>query len=105
VADGLLAVRPGDVTFAQIQACVDEIVIVDDAAIIDGVRWVFDRARLVAEPSGAAPVAAALARGEATWSRDGASAARGIDGPVVAVVSGGNVETSAFIRYIGARPS
>ena len=100
VADGLLAVRPGDITFAQIRAYVDEIVTVEDGAIIDAVRWVFDRARLVAEPSGAAPVAAALGRGGTSWSRDGASAARDIAGPAVALISGGNVETAAFTRYI-----
>jgi len=100
VADGLLAVRPGDITFAHIQACVDEIVTVDDEAIVDAVRWVFDRARLVAEPSGAAPVAAALARGETTWSRDGASAASLVEGLTVAVISGGNVDTAAFCQFI-----
>ncbi len=100
MADGLLAVRPGDITFAQVQAYVDEIVTVEDDAILDAVRWVFDRARLVAEPSGAASVAAALARGTTSWSRDGAIAARDIDGPAVALISGGNVETAAFSRYI-----
>ena len=100
VADGLLAVRPGDITFAHIQAYVDEIVTVEDGAIIDAVRWIFDRARLVAEPSGAAPVAAALARGTTAWSRDGASAARDVTGPAVALISGGNVETGAFLTYI-----
>jgi threonine dehydratase len=93
-------VRPGDITFTQIQAYVDEIVTLDDGVIIEGVRWVFDRARLVAEPSGAASVAAALARGTTTWSRDGAVAARDIAGPVVAIISGGNVETAAFSAYI-----
>jgi len=100
VADGLLAVRPGDITFAQIEAYVDEIVTVEDGAIIDAVRWVFDRARLVAEPSGAAPVVAALAQGTTAWSRDGARAADIVEGPIVAVISGGNVETAAFCSYI-----
>jgi threonine dehydratase len=100
VADGLLAVRPGDITFAQIQAQVDEIVIVDDGAMIEGVRWIFDHARLVAEPSGAASVAAALAHGTTTWSRDGAAAARDLTGPAVAIISGGNVETAAFCTCI-----
>jgi threonine dehydratase len=100
VADGLLAVRPGDITFAQIQAYVDEIVTVEDDAIIEAVRWVFDRARLVAEPSGAAPVVAALGRGETTWSRDAARAAGMVEGPIVALISGGNVDTAAFTQYI-----
>jgi threonine dehydratase len=102
VADGLLAVRPGDVTFAHIQAHVDEIVTLDEEAIIEAVGWVFDRARLVAEPSGAASVAAALARGVTTWSRDGARAANLVEGLAVAIISGGNVETAAFTRYITA---
>jgi threonine dehydratase len=100
VADGLLAVRPGDATFAHIQTYVDEIVTVEDDAIIDAVRWVFDRPRLVAEPSGAASVAAALAQGTTSWSRDGAIAARDISGPIVAIISGGNVETAAFCEFI-----
>jgi threonine dehydratase len=100
VADGLLAVRPGDLTFAHVQAHVDEIVTLDEDAIAGAVRWIFDTARLVAEPSGAAPVAAALGRGVTSWSRDGACAARDVEGPAVAIVSGGNVETAAFCRFI-----
>jgi threonine dehydratase len=102
VADGLLAVRPGDLTFALIQAHVDEIVTVGDDAILDAVRWIFDHGRLAAEPSGAAPVAAALGRGVTTWSRDGARTSNPGDGPIAAVVSGGNVDTAAFTTYITA---
>ena len=77
VADGLMPVRPGDITFAHAQRFVDGIVTVDDARIIDAVLWLFTAAKIVAEPSGAATVAAAL---------DGA--ARGV---TVAIVSGGNI--------------
>jgi hypothetical protein len=45
-------------------------------------------------------VAAALAWGTTTWSRDGAVAARDVPGPAVAIISGGNVETAAFFSYI-----
>jgi threonine dehydratase len=86
VADGLLTLRPGDLTFAHVQAHVDEVVTVDDAAMIAAVKWLFREAHLVAEPSGAAAVAAAL--------RAGVSGA-------VAVVSGGNVDPLAFAKYIG----
>jgi len=103
IADGLLAVRPGDITLRHIQAHVDEIVAVDDGAIADAVRWVFEHARLVAEPSGAATVAAVLARAEATWSRDGQTASRLGNGPVVALISGGNVSAAAFGQFI-SRP-
>lgn len=81
IADGLLPVRPGELTFAHVQALVDEVVTVDDQAIAQAVVWLFRHAKLVVEPSGAASVAAVFAAG--------AQAAR--DGVVVAVLSGGNI--------------
>jgi threonine dehydratase len=85
VADGLLTLRPGDLTFAHVRAFVDAVVTVDDDAMIAAVRWLFQEARLVAEPSGAAAVAAAL--------RAGVKGA-------VAIVSGGNVDPIAYAGYI-----
>jgi threonine dehydratase len=79
VADGLMPVRPGDLTFAHAQAFLDAIVTVDDRQIVNAVLWMFEKAKIVAEPSGAATVAAALA---------GAAA---VTGPTVAIVSGGNI--------------
>lgn len=99
IADGLLAVRPGDITLAHIAAFVDEIVTVEDADIVDSVRWLFERVRLVVEPSGAATTAAVRSGAATTWSRDGRSF-RNAPGPVVAVISGGNVEAGAYGRYI-----
>ena len=95
IADGLLPVRPGDLTFAHAAALVDEIVTVDDAAIASAVRWLAERAKLVAEPSGAASVAAAL-RGAA------AASATPADGPTVAVVSGGNIAPAALADLLRA---
>jgi len=80
IADGLMPVRPGDITFAHAQQYVDEVITVEDAQIIDAVIWLFTKAKIVAEPSGAATVAAALARAADTT------------GPVVAIVSGGNID-------------
>jgi threonine dehydratase len=79
VADGLMPVRPGDLTFAHAREYVDEVVTVDDAEIVDAVLWLFTKAKIVAEPSGAATVAAA---------RTGKVRC---DGPIVAIVSGGNI--------------
>ncbi|MGE0039728.1 MAG: threonine/serine dehydratase [Vicinamibacterales bacterium] len=88
VADGLLPVRPGDLTFAHAQAYVDEVVTVPDEAIAAGVRWIFRHARLVAEPSGAATVAAlALGLGSPR-------------GRTAAIVSGGNVAPELFARIL-----
>lgn len=89
VADGLLAVRPGDLTFAHVQAFVDDVVTIEDAAILDALRWLFGEAKLVVEPSGAITVAAAL----------GGAGGR-FGGPTVAVLSGGNVAPEAFARYL-----
>jgi threonine dehydratase len=85
IADGLLTLRPGDVTFAHVRAFVDDVVTVEDTEMIAAVKWLFHEARIVAEPSGAAAVAAAL--------RAGADDA-------VAVVSGGNVDPTAYAGYI-----
>jgi threonine dehydratase len=79
IADGLMPVRPGDLTFAHARQFVDEVITVEDPQIIDAVLWLFTSAKIVAEPSGAATVAAAL---------DDARATQGI---TVAIVSGGNI--------------
>ena len=79
IADGLMPVRPGDLTFAHVRQFVDKIVTVTDLQIMDAVLWLFSHAKIVAEPSGAASVAAAL------------TAKPRLPAPVVAVVSGGNI--------------
>ena len=91
IADGLMPVRPGDLTFAHVQAYVDAVLTVDDPAIVDAVLWIFANAKMVAEPSGAAATAAVLT---------GLVDSRGIDGPIVAIVSGGNMslETLRTLR-------
>jgi threonine dehydratase len=89
IADGLLAVRPGDLTFEHVQTLVDEVLTVSDDQIRAAVRWLFREASLVAEPSGAAAVAGALAQMSDTRS-----------GATVAIVSGGNVDPAAYAGYI-----
>ncbi len=86
VCDGLTTLRPGDLSFLHVKALVDEVVQTEDDATIEAVRWLFREARLVVEPSGAVTVAAARARG--------------VTGVSVAVLSGGNVEPSAYARYL-----
>jgi threonine dehydratase len=87
IADGLMAVRPGDLNFAHVRKFVERIDLVDDTEIAAAVRWLFVSAKIVAEPSGAATVAAAL-RGEATYTP-----------PVVAIVSGGNLDPADLAKY------
>jgi len=88
IADGLMAVRPGDLNFAHVKAFVDRLVTVEDADIAEAVRWLITRAKIVAEPSGAATVAAALCP-DANYVP-----------PVVAVVSGGNLDPGDMPKYL-----
>ena len=88
IADGLLSLRPGDITFAHLERYLDAVVTVDEAAIGAAVRWLFSEARLVAEPSGAVSVAAAL------------EAAGREPAPTVAIISGGNVDVDRYISCL-----
>jgi threonine dehydratase len=85
VADGLMPVRAGDLTFAHVQAFVDAVITVEDLDIVKAVLWMFTEAKVVAEPSGAAAVAAVL-----TGAIDRAVPLETND-PIVAIVSGGNI--------------
>ena len=88
IADGLLAVQIGTLTFAHHEAYLDDVVTVPDASIRGAMRLLLDRAKVVAEPSGAITVAALL---------DGTVAARG---PTVAVLSGGNIEWPGLVNHL-----
>jgi threonine dehydratase len=87
IADGLLTLRPGDLTFAHAKAFVDEVLTVTDEQIASAVQWLFATAKIVVEPSGAATTAGVLTHGKPP-------------GVTVAVVSGGNVAPEDFARYI-----
>jgi threonine dehydratase len=93
IADGLLAVRPGDLTFAHIEALVDEVITVSDDEIRAAMRWIASHAKLVAEPSGATAVAGALRL-----------APPGSPGVHVAIVSGGNLELSLLAAVLAEQP-
>jgi len=92
IADGLQADAPGELTFEVNRARVDEVVTVSDAEIVDAMAFLFDRMKLVTEPSGAVGVAALLA------GRIVAQGAR-----VGVIVSGGNVGVARFVELLGGR--
>jgi threonine dehydratase len=88
IAEGQLLDTPGGITFGVIASLVDEIVTVADAEILDAVRLLFERAKLVVEPSGGSAVAAVLAgrlRGD----------------PLGIVLSGLNISAERFAELIG----
>lgn len=92
VADGLGAPFAGEWTLAIARRHLDGIVLLDDAAILTGVRFAAERLKVVLEPAGAAALAAVLL---------GRIAVR--DGERVAVVaSGGNVEMSRLGELLAA---
>ncbi len=95
IADGTRTQAIGVRTFAHLRAHLDAIVTVSEAEIAAGVRLAAERSRLVAEPSGALSIAAMAFRAEE-------AGVAGLDGPVVAVVSGGNVDPDRYLEYLAA---
>jgi len=92
IADGLQVTEPGRLTFEVNRRLVDEIVTVSDDEIVAAMAFLFDRAKLVTEPSGAVGVAALLA------GRIDVAGAR-----VGVVISGGNVGVERFCELVGRR--
>jgi threo-3-hydroxy-L-aspartate ammonia-lyase len=85
IADGQQAATPGELTWPVIKALAAGVVTVTDAEIVEGMRFLFERSKLVVEPSGASAFAALLAgRVDVQGQRVGV------------VLSGGNIGADAF---------
>jgi threo-3-hydroxy-L-aspartate ammonia-lyase len=95
IADGTRTQAVGRRTFAHLSALLDTIVTVSEEEIAAAVRLAAEESRLVAEPSGALSVAALAFRGRE-------AGLDGLDGPVVAVVSGGNVDPERYRAFLDA---
>jgi threonine dehydratase len=89
IADGLQAAEPGELTFEVNRQRVDEVVTVTDEEIVTAMIFLFDRLKLVTEPSGAIGVAALLA-----GKLDAAGKSVGV------VISGGNVGAARFAELV-----
>ncbi len=85
IADGIAVKHPGALTSAILRDLLDEIVIVDDTAISQAIVLLLERAKLVVEGAGAAPVAALLSERVPG------------DGPVCAVLAGGNIDATTLM--------
>jgi threo-3-hydroxy-L-aspartate ammonia-lyase len=91
IADGLRSQAPGELTFPINQRLLDDVVTVDDAAIIEAMTFCFARLKVVVEPSGATPLAALLTGAvQATGRR------------VAVVLSGGNIDPADFAFLMAA---
>ncbi|MET8724227.1 MULTISPECIES: threonine ammonia-lyase [Streptomyces] len=88
MADGIKVGRPGVVPFGIIRELVDEVRTVSEDQLSAALLLCLERAKLVVEPAGASPVAALLA------------APGDFEGPVVAVLSGGNVDPVLLQRVL-----
>jgi threo-3-hydroxy-L-aspartate ammonia-lyase len=89
IADGQQLPAPGELTFPVVQELVEEVVTVSDAEIVATMRFLFERCKTVAEPSGAsAPAALQHGHVDAKGSRVGV------------VISGGNVAADRFAALL-----
>jgi threonine dehydratase len=88
VADGIAVGCPGEVPFELVRTLVDDVVMVDDDALSRALLYCLERAKLVVEPAGVAAVAALMEDPTA------------FEPPVVAVVSGGNIDPLLLSKVI-----
>jgi len=88
MADGIAVGSPGPVTFAHVEALVDEIVTVSEDALSRALVLCLERSKMVVEPAGVAAVAALL------------DLDLQLDGPVCALLSGGNVDPLLLTRVV-----
>jgi threonine dehydratase len=88
MADGIAVRAPSPLTLAHVEAYVDDVVTVTEEELSRALLLLLERAKAVVEPAGAAAVAAVLS---------GKVAGRG---PVVAVLSGGNIDPLLMLKVI-----
>ncbi|MFD9881300.1 threonine ammonia-lyase [Streptomyces alboflavus] len=88
MADGIKVGRPGDVPFRLVEELVDDVVTVSEDELSSALLLCLERAKMVVEPAGASPVAALLGD------------PRAFEGPVVALLSGGNVDPLLMQRIL-----
>ena len=95
IADGTRTQSIGTLNFAHLSVQMERVVTVSEAEIAAAVRLAAEEARLVVEPSGALSIAAMRFR----------AAELGLDpaaGPIVGVISGGNVDPELYRGYLAA---
>ena len=88
MADGIAVGCPGAITFEHVQSVVDDVLTVSEEALSRALLLCLERAKLVVEPAGVAGVAALLEE------------PRRFEAPVVAVLSGGNIDPVLLARVV-----
>lgn len=92
IADGLQVSTPGGLTFPIVQRLVHDVLLVSDDELIDTMRFVLERMKLLVEPSGIAGAAAIRHRKHDFGGRR-----------VGVILSGGNVDLATLASYLGGR--
>jgi threonine dehydratase len=101
IADALRVDQVGELPMQHLQAQVHDIITVTDDEIKAAMRLLATGARLVAEPGGAVAVAACLFRSAADLGLDG-DGPSDATAPVVAVLSGGNIDPALLAGVLAA---
>ncbi|MFD7846444.1 threonine ammonia-lyase [Nocardia sp. NPDC059764] len=92
MADGIAVGLPGEVPFEYVLEAAPTIVTVDEDALSRALLLCMERAKLIVEPAGAAGVAALMSCSAEELA---------LDGPVCAILSGGNIDPLLLTRVIG----
>ncbi len=90
IADGLAAPSAGVKCFELVRERFEDVLLVNDDAILEAMKLLMQRCKLLPEPAGAAALAGLLANRERVRGR----------GPVVCVVSGGNVDLALLKQWL-----
>jgi threonine dehydratase len=88
IADGIAVGCPGELTFDLVRHYVDDVLTVSEDALARALLLILERAKLVVEPAGVASVAAVM------------EAPERFEPPVVAVLSGGNIDPVLLARVL-----
>ena len=89
ICDALVATKPGMLPFEYVQRYVDDVVLVSEESVKKAVGLLFEKTKLVVEPSGAVGIAALLSEMVSFKNSK-----------VVALLSGGNVSTETFVKIL-----
>jgi threonine dehydratase len=88
IADGIAVGCPGELTFELVRRYVEDVRTVSEDALARALLLILERAKLVVEPAGVASVAAVM------------EAPERFEPPVVAVLSGGNIDPVLLARVL-----
>jgi threonine dehydratase len=89
IADGMRTTAPGPLTFEVIRKMVDDIVLVSDAEVVEAMRLIYERLKIIVEPTAAVPFAAVRKNELNLRSKK-----------IGVVLSGGNIDLGEFFSLL-----